>query len=86
MNMASLMFLVVTFASVYYAETIRADWMSCGGAMLVDRGWSPKMFFEPVLKCPTSLSNTFLRAVDLRALVFVQDPTIVVWCPCLWVP
>ena len=58
-----------------YGETVWADHMSCGTGMLVDEGWDPKMFLEPLPKCSSSLSNVLLRTVNMWALVFVYDPT-----------
>ena len=58
-----------------YAETVCADWVSCGACMLMDRGWGPEMFFEPIPKCSASLSNVLLRAVDMWVLIFGYDPT-----------
>ena len=42
--------------------------------MLVDGGWDPEMFFEPVPKCSASLSKILLRTVNSWVLVFVYDP------------
>ena len=58
-----------------YAETVWADWMACGTGMLMDGGWGPEVFFEPIPKCSSSLSNVLLRTVNMWALVFVYDPT-----------
>ena len=59
-----------------YAEAVWADWMSCGAGVLVDWGWGPEMFFEPILKWSASLSNVLLRTVNMWALEFVYDPTL----------
>ena len=52
------------------------DWVSCSVAVLVDWGWGPKMFFEPVPKCSPRFSNIFLRTVYVWAFEFVDNPTL----------
>ena len=54
-------FTLVSFCAlclpVNYAETLGADWMSFGAGMLVNGGWGPQMFFEPVQNAlPVSLT------------------------------
>ena len=57
-------------------EAVRADWVSCGTAMLMDGGWGPEMFFQPVPKCSPRLSNVLLRTVYVWAFKFVDNPAL----------
>ena len=57
-------------------EAVLADWLSCGTAVLMDGGWGPKIFFEPVLKYPPRPSNVLLRTVYVWAFEFVDNPAL----------
>ena len=59
-----------------YAKAVRFNWMTCGTGMMVDGGRGPGMFFDPVPRCSASLTNILLRTVNVRALVFLYDPTL----------
>ena len=43
--------------------------------MLMDRGWSFKVFLDPVPKCPARFSNIFLRAVYIWEFELVDNAT-----------
>ena len=58
-----------------YAETMWADQISCGAGVLVDGGWGPEVFFEPIPKCSASLSSVLLRTAYMWTPKFVYDPT-----------
>ena len=55
-------------------EVVLADWVSCGAAGLMDGGWGPKMFFEPVPKYSPRLFNVLFRTVCVWAFEFVDKP------------
>ena len=54
------------------SKTFRAYWVSCGATVVVDGGWGPKVFFEPVPKSPARFSYVFLKAVCMWAFEFVD--------------
>ena len=57
-------------------KTFRADWVSCGVAMVVDGGWGPKVFFEPVAKSSARFSYVFFWTVYMWAFEFVNYSTL----------
>ena len=67
-------------------KTFRADWVSRGATMVMDGGWGPKVFFEPVPKSSARLSYGILRAVYIWAFEFLDYFTLVICCPCSWLP
>ena len=57
-------------------EAVWADWVSCGIDVLMDGGWDPEMFFEPVPKCSPRLSSVLLRTVYVWEFEFVDNPAL----------
>ena len=57
-------------------KTFWADWVPCRLAMVVDRGWGPKMFLDPAPKSSTRFHYIFLCAVDMWTLKFINNCTL----------
>ena len=78
MNIASLMVLDCMLTSLMYnAELVGVHWMSCGGAVEVYGGGGFKMFFNSFPQGSARFPNVRAEAVDVRALVFVDDSCLV---------
>ena len=61
---------------MYDVRTVRAYWVACRTNMLMDGRWSFEVFFDPVSKSPSRISNVCIWAVDVRAFVMVDDFTL----------
>ena len=55
-------------------EAVWADWV--GTAVLMNGGWDPEMFFEPVPKCSSRLSNVLLQTIYVWAFEYLDYPTL----------
>ena len=62
---------------MYNVELVGVHWMSCGGAVEVYGGGDFKMFFNPFPQGSAIFPNVRAGAVDVRALVFVDDSCLV---------
>ena len=60
----------------YNSKTVWTDLVTCWVAMLMDGGWSLKVFFDPVPKYPARFANIFLRAVYVWAFELVDKLTL----------
>ena len=58
-----------------YVETVRVQWISCMVAVCVDRGKGLKVFTDSIPQCPACFTYVCLRAVEVWALVMVDDAT-----------
>ena len=50
--------------------------MSCRFAMVVDRGWVPKVLLQLVPGSPTRFNYIFFWAVDMWTFKFINDSTL----------
>ena len=62
---------------MYNAELVGVYWMSCGGTVEVYGGGGFKMFFNSFPQGSARFPNVRAGAVDVRALVFVDDSCLV---------
>ena len=57
-------------------ETFRAYWVCCRVAMVVNKGWGPKMSLEPVPKGSAWIPYIFLWTIDVWAFKSIYDSTL----------
>ena len=62
---------------MYNTELVRVHWMSCGGAVEVYGGRGLEMFLNSFPQGSARLPDVRAWAVDVRALVFVDDSCLV---------
>ena len=78
MNIASLMVLDCMLTSLCtMLKLVGVHWMSCGGTVEVYGGGGFKMFFNSFPQGSARFPNVRAGAVDVRALVFVDDSCLV---------
>ena len=60
---------------MYSSKTVWTDWMPSWVAMLMNGGWSLKVFFDHIPKCPARFCNIFLRTVYMWIFQLIDNPT-----------